>query len=349
MLAEDRATPSTVLLWGLARDAGRGMSGRPIAARRAERKSRVLELAPTLTRDVVRRVAAGAIGVNIALSLIDVWRVAYYPSPRPPVGAAALAALVTIPLHIRHVLYGLRGERPPAGIWTLAALAIVNAIATAVVGSAWIFQYASLAVSILIVVPGVLGTALAVAVLVSPLLLVGTQWYGGGLVYPGFYLTFAMTWRAATQFVPLRLLAAIRALDTAGRELEARAVVQTRVRIDGELRTGVAGALQQIVARGEVARAAAERDPAHATVELRELVGDSRRALTQARRVVAGYRRASVRAELDAATALLEASGAQGRIDAAPGVSLDLPDDEVRRAIRLALAQALRDEPNAGS
>jgi len=66
-----------------------------------------------------------------------------------------------------------------------------------------------------------------------------------------------------------------------------------------------------------------------------------------ARRVVAGYRRASVRAELDAAVALLEASGATVRVTAASGIALDAPDENARRAIRGALAIALRDEPNA--
>jgi two-component system sensor histidine kinase DesK len=157
----------------------------------------------------------------------------------------------------------------------------------------------------------------------------------------------AIIWRATTQFVPLRLMAAIRALDAAGRELEARAVVQARVRIDGELRTGVTDALQQIVARGDAAHAHAESDPGRAAAELRALVNDSRRALMHARRVVAGYRRASVRAELDAAVALLEAAGATVRVTAASEIALDAPDENARRAIRGALAHALRDEPNA--
>ena len=66
-----------------------------------------------------------------------------------------------------------------------------------------------------------------------------------------------------------------------------------------------------------------------------------------ARRVVAGYRRASVRAELDAAVALLEASGATVRVTTASGIALDAPDENARRASRGALAHALRDEPNA--
>ncbi len=347
MLTDDRAALSSAVLWGLALDARGTMTGRIASARQLERGLSLPELAPTLTRDVVRAFAASAIGVNIALSVIDVWRLAYLPVMPGAMRAAIMAAAVAIPLHIRHVIYGLRGERPPFGVWTLAALAIVNAVAVQLVGPAWIFQLASLAVSILIIVPGVAGVLLAAAVVLSPLVLHGTQWFAPAPSLAGVYLTFAITWRATTQFVPLRLMAVIRALDLAGRELESRAVVQARVRIDAELREGVATALENIVARGEAARRTTELDTVGATAELRELVSDSRRALTNARRVVAGYRGSSVRAELDAAAALLEASGARVRIDVADGVALDSPDEHARRSIRAAIARALRDEPNA--
>jgi len=347
MLTEDRAVLSSALFWGLALDGRRGMTGRAAVADPLEREAHTLELAPTLTREVVRAFAASAIGVNIALSIIDVWRLAYLPVVPEAIRAAIIAAAVAIPLHIRHVIYGLRGERPRFGAWTLAALAVVNVVAWPFVGPAWIYQFASLAVSILIIVPGLAGVLLATVVVLSPLVLQGPNWFAPPLTFGGAYLMFSITWRATTQFVPLRLMATIRALDLASRELESRAVVQARVRIDAELRDGVATALQNIVARGEIARREAQRDSARATAELRELVTDSRRALTNARRVVAGYRGSSVRAELDAAAALLEASGAQVQIDVADGVTLDAPDDRARRSIRSAIARALRDEPNA--
>jgi len=347
MLSEDHPALSSMLLWGMALDGALGMTGRVTISRRLERDAGLPDLAPTLTRDVVRAFAASAIGVNIALSVIDVWRLAYLPVAPGAVRAAIIAAAIAIPLHIRHVVYGLRGTRPPVGALTLTVLAIVNAVAWRVVGPGWIFQFASLAVSILIVVPGIAGLALAAAVVLSPLVLQGPQWFATAPNIAGVYLAFSIAWRSTTQFVPLRLMAAIRALDLAGRELESRAVVQTRVRIDAELRDGVASALEQIVARGEAARRAAGAEPTRATTELRELVGDSRRALTNARRVVAGYRGSSVRAELDAAAALLEASGARVHIDVPEGLGLDSPDELAHRTIRAAIARALRDEPNA--
>lgn len=257
------------------------------------------ELAPAVTRDVVRSFAAAAIAVNIVLSLIDVWRIAYLRSaPAGAIATTALAATLAIPLHIRHVLFGLRGERPPAGAWTLAALAIVNVVAASLIGQGWIFQFASLIVSILIIVPGVWALVLAGAVVLSPLFLLGTQWYAVGEASGGIYLAFAIAWRAATQFVPLRLMAAVRALDAATGELQVRAVVQARVRIDAELRTSVARALENIVARGEAAGAIADADATRAAVELRKLTSASRTALNDARRLVARYRGSTSRSEV---------------------------------------------------
>src|SRR6185295_6081628 len=111
--------------------------------------------------------------------------------------------------HIRHVIYGLRGVRPPGGMWTLALLAIVHAIGFAFVGVPWTFQMSGLAVSVLIIVPGVAGLLLAGAVSLSPLLLVNTDWFAPALHPGGIYLAFSIAWRTITQFVPLQMLAAL--------------------------------------------------------------------------------------------------------------------------------------------
>ncbi|HEX6053001.1 MAG TPA: hypothetical protein VFZ21_27225 [Gemmatimonadaceae bacterium] len=286
------------------------MTGRPVlTADRGEREPYTPEVTPTLARDVERVIAVAAVALNIMLSVIDVWRPAFVPAPPGALQAGVMAAVVAVPLHIRHVLYGLRGERPPAGIWTLALLVLVNTIAIRFVGPVWLMQLASLVVSILIVVPGMWGLPLAAAVTLSPFGLVGLQWYSADLGNAGTYLVFAILWRATTQYVPLRLTAAIRALDMAGRELEARAVVEARVRIDTELRTSVASALEQIVARGDAARVIAEHEPGNAAAELRQLVADSRRALAQARRLVAQFRGSSWRVELDALADALRKGG----------------------------------------
>src|SRR5262245_50281703 len=89
-----------------------------VIARRSAAESSSKDIAPAMPRDVVRLVAAITIGLNIALSLIDVWRIVFWPVPVDALRIAAVAAAFAIPLHIRHVVFGLRGQRPPAGAWT---------------------------------------------------------------------------------------------------------------------------------------------------------------------------------------------------------------------------------------
>jgi hypothetical protein len=324
----------------------RSLNARRAVNERTERQSRAQELAPVAARDLVRGIAAIAILLTLWLSVVDVLQLAFLPKGSPgDLRAGILAAAITIPLHVRHLIYGVRGDRPPAGMWTLSLMAIVTVAAAFVAGDGWCREFAPLAVSVLIVVPGRWRIVLAIAVALTPVLIVGPQWYvSDAHPLPGIYFAAVVVWRGITQFVPLRLLAVLRALDSASEELETRAVVQTRVRIDTELRSGVGSALEQIVARGERALAAAANDPAGAAAELRHLVSESRRGLADARRVVAGYRASSVRAELDAAASLLEASGASVRVVAVDGMSLDSPDEHARGVIRRAVVDALRGE-----
>src|SRR5262245_60653852 len=94
--------------------------------------------APTfaVTPGILRLAAAAAIAANGQLPLIVLWKVAIV-ADGAAVRYATLAAAATIALHLRHVAFGLRDERPPAGAWTLAVLAIVNVAATVLVGRLW--------------------------------------------------------------------------------------------------------------------------------------------------------------------------------------------------------------------
>jgi hypothetical protein len=250
-----------------------------------------LEDAAPAAHDVARTVAVVAIAVTISLSLADVTQLAFFPRTEAGVRTALLAVTLAIPLHLRHLVYGVRGARPPGGAWTLAILAAVTIAGAFLGGDGWLREFAPLAVSILIVLPGGWGIALAGAVVLAPLSFAGAHWYSTA-AHPlsGLYCALAVAWRTVTQFVPLRLLASLRALDTASHELGARAVVQARVRIDDELRRTIEPALQQIIVRGERARALVDTKPERATAELHLLVGASRRGLSDARRIVASYR-----------------------------------------------------------
>jgi hypothetical protein len=190
-----------------------------------------------------------------------------------------------------------------------------------------------------------------VAVIVlMPLVVVGTQWYEVDGQLPGIYHALAIAWRTATQFVPLHLLAVLRALDAATQELEARACISARARIEAEVRRRIGPTLRQIVVRGEASRATVETDPSRALAELHRLVGESRRGLAEARRVAASYRSSSLRADLDAVIALLEASGARVQLLVEEGLSLDAAGTvnlQASRSLRTAVAAALGQGPGA--
>jgi signal transduction histidine kinase len=293
---------------------------------------------------IVRVILSAAIVLAVCLSIIDSVQLMLMPDSGPGnMLAGLLATAFAMPLYIRHLIYGTRGVQPPWGMLTLAALTIITAAGAWLAGGAWLRQLAPLAVSCLIIIPGYRGIALAGAVAIAPLFIAGMAWYDQPAL-SGVYLSLAVVWRTMVQIVPLKLLAALRSLAAANEELRARAVVQTRVHIDAELRSGVGQALERIIARGEVAQGAAQNDPVRAVAELRAMVGESRHGLADARRLVAGYRESSVRAELDAAAALLEAAGAKVRFAAADIELLGHADEQARKAIRTALARTLGGE-----
>lgn len=296
-----------------------------------------------------------AIGLNVLITIINVGALFAYPEYVGPVAVPALLlASLTLPLHLRHVVYELRGERPPAGAWTLALMVVANAAGFLLVGPPWLLEFASLAVSILIVVRGKWALVMVAAVMLSPVVLVrqSPPFLASPTVSLAVtYLVLAIIWRAVTQFVPIRLAGTIRKVEAARRELEARAVIRERMRIDDELHEGIGARLQEIIAHGENALAAAaskvEIGADTAVDELRRLVVGSRGALTEARRIVAGYQTPTMRDNLSAAVALLETSGASVRVAVADDLPLDTPDDQFRLQVRDALMHALRGEPSA--
>jgi hypothetical protein len=303
-------------------------------------------LESTVELGIVRVVVGAAIVLAVCLSIIDSLQLAVVADADPKnAWAGLLATVLSMPLYIRHLIYGARGVQPPRGLLTLAALAILTATGASLAGGVWLRQLAPLAVSCLIVIPGYRGIVLAAVIAIAPLPIAGVGWYDQGPALSGTYFSLAVVWRTMAQIVPLKLLAALRTLAAANEELRARAVVQTRVRIDAELRSGVGQALQRIIAYGEAAQSTARDDPAHAILELREMVGESRRGFAQARRLVAGYRASSVRAELDAAAALIEASGAEVRLACANVELLDSADEHARKVVRDAVARTLGGEP----
>jgi two-component system sensor histidine kinase DesK len=296
---------------------------------------------PETSSRFVRLATVAAVGFSVLLPLIELGRIATYPAPVGPIAPAVPATACYLPLHLRHVLYGLHGGRPPAAGWTLAAMGVVIVGTTPLVGADWLFMFAPLAVSVLLVVrpPWSFLLSVSLAAATAPLAL--------ALGAPGWsatYLPIEVAWRAATLFVLVWLVAAARQLQAARRALTEEAVFRERLRIEGELRATVAVGLARIAAQGERAIEQAGRAPAAAWDGLQVLVEGSRRTLAEARRISRSYQRCSLRTELDMAVALLGAAGIETRLALPAGDLPETVDASMRSTLRAATARLLGDD-----
>jgi hypothetical protein len=292
-------------------------------------------------RRLLRLAAGVAIALNVAPPTISLARAASVSPLSGFTGEVLLVVALVVPLHLRHVVAGVRGERPQAGWLTLGALSIVNVAALLILGEAWLINLALLAVSFLIVLPWRWG------ILVSGILVLGggplqAALAGSEPLFTGPYVVLSVAWNTATLFVPVWLVAEATRLEVARQHLRDQAVIRERLRIDGELRQGIGPALEEIVRVAELASAMVASDTAASVSLIESLIGLSRTALHDARRLVAGYQEVSIRAELDAGVRLLEASGARVRliIDG----DLRTADASSRAAVQTAVLRALRDE-----
>jgi two-component system sensor histidine kinase DesK len=258
---------------------------------------------------------------------------------------ALVATALYLPLHLHHVLWATRGEPPPAGRWTLLALAAVVAGAVPLAGTNWLPVFAVVAAGAMLVLrwPWSLLTALTVVAAQAPLALAVDSPFP---VAPLYYV-HTVWWRASALFVPVWLLGAIRQLEATRRALAEDAVVAERVRIDGELRTTVGTALDAITARGRRATTLIDGGAGAGALagEVRELADGSRRALAEARQLLTGYQRPSLADEVGTAARLLTAAGVETRVELpTEGVPATAADPSVRAALRAATARVLHDD-----
>ena len=290
---------------------------------------------------LIRLAAVAAVGCSVVLPLLELARIVAGWTPSP--GRATLVLVATacyLPLYVRHVWYAARGSRPAGAGWTLLAMAVVILGALPIIGTSWLISLHSLAVSVLIIVapPWSLLAAAGLVAATAPLAVAfgHPQW-------AAFYIV-SVIWRGAAVFVLVWLVGAARRLEHARLLLAEQALARERLRIDGELRRTLGAALEAIAARGRRASALTAGDAAALEDELRALVEGSRRALAQARQMIRGYQRLSLRAELDAAAALLTAAGISTRLELPRGELPETVDAAPRAALRTAVARLLRDD-----
>lgn len=128
-----------------------------------------------------------------------------------------------------------------------------------------------------------------------------------------------------------------RALLAAKEAAEHLAAIAERERIARDLHDLLGHTLSVIVIKSELAAKLADRDPARAASEIRDVEQISRKALQEVRRAIHGFRGESVEQELATGRAALAAAGVE-LVTSVP--RLDLPS-ETERALALGVREAL--------
>lgn len=262
-------------------------------------------------------------------------------------GVWALAATAAYtPLYLRHIVYFMRGLRPPGAVWTLPAMTVLVAAALPLAGQFWLPSFCAVAVSLLVVLPwrwslpGVAVLALAQAPLALAFSLPAPAAFPGA----AFYYPLTLLLRTATVFVPVWLVVAVRQLEAARSDLARDVVLRERNIVDARLRTTLGAALASIVARGQRSASASGIDPASAARELSALAGISRATLAETRQLISGLARPALRTELETAASLLTAAGIATRLVMPAGDPPGAISAGLRSELRSATARLLRDD-----
>src|SRR5690348_4246419 len=174
--------------------------------------------------------------VSTLLAIVEVGRVGLAGSTTKTV-VAIVAAAAFMPLHLWHLSYGVRGERPPHSGPTLAVIAVVNLVALLVIGKPWSFMLAVVATSALIVLRPPWSPAALAACVAAPAFLIWAE-PGSRLPWASTtsYLMYSVLFRAAIQFAMVWRVAAVHQLAASRTALTADAVLEERARLQREVR-----------------------------------------------------------------------------------------------------------------
>jgi two-component system, NarL family, sensor histidine kinase DesK len=299
--------------------------------------------------DALARLASiGALALSVALPLLVLFAVGVTPPNVHHLPEALAATAVYLPLHVRHVRFGLKGMRPPGLPWSLLAMAAAIAAPTPMLGAFWLYAFHALAASVLVTTrPRISFPALA------GILAWVAAWanhFGSQVGHAqDLYLPAAVLDRAMMVFILVWLVRALHRIQLARRALAEDVLEGERRRVDDELSETVGAQLSDVVRKGQNALRTIGSSARAAEHELESLVEGSRSALAEARRLTARYQLVSARAELDKAASLLRAAGIRVTVQAASDD--DLPpslDEPLRNSLRATVARLLADETNGG-
>lgn len=262
---------------------------------------------PAQAARVVRHAELAVLAFTVVLALVEVDRIAVLYGARNIV-IAAVATAVWLPLHIWHLRYGLRGERPPRSLATLAVIAVVQLTTLALIGPAWSFMLATLATSSLIVLRPRWALVMLAACVVAPV--------PAAILHPQYtlangsndaYLMVSVAFRSCLQFSLVWLVACARELAASRAVLTREAAEREHARLETSMREMLERDLVRLAAEARHARAQVlGPGVAAALVALDRVLAVATAATDELRRVASEARAPAVRdaaAELERAAA----------------------------------------------
>jgi len=323
----------------------------PVALRRPQAHRMVTVVQVPRERaadDLIRLASAGAIAFSVAVPVVVLLLFASFSSVSHHFPEAAAATALYLPLYVHHVRYGLRGERPRRLPLTLGVMTVVIVGVTPFLGANWFYTFGAIVASLLVTTPPRFSFPTVTCILLGVGIWArelrnqfGIRLYGAG---QSFYFPIAVVDRAATVFVLVWLVGALRRVQSARQGLAEAALAAERHRIEIELRETIVAELEEVAVKGAHAEDAARRGSPGVQEDLKSLVEGSRLVLAHARRIINRYQMVSPVAELEKAASLLRAAGIQATVEVP---DTDLPstlDLSLRSALRVAVAQLLSDQ-----
>jgi len=269
--------------------------------------------------DADRLIRYATVGIGIVFAyapLMGLLLAAFIPAEPGHVLQLLVLYAVLAPPCLWLLLTAARNTRP-RGRWSaLAAITVVILGAVPVVGTDWLRALGLLFALVLVLIPRPWSLLLAAGLAAAPAPL--AIWFGDHS-WAGFFTLSVLVYGGPLAMLVM-LAAKARELRDARQALARETVIRERLRIDDELGHTLGAALEAIAARATRAGRLATVDPAASAREIAAVTDNARATLAEARRMVTRYRAVSLRAELDAAAALLSAAGIRTRVD--------LPEDE---------------------